>query len=354
MTGADDGLMVVLSWVDPVQADLPPVKGSNRYDSIMAAAMTTVSSHDRRWDPLRGRWVVRRLPRLRLSIAAAAAVFLLAGAISAAMLIAGGPGGIDSIAPALAAEAVKKAAADTAAVDRSGIIDTTLMQDGAVALTRTFSWNGEDLAVKAGGPDQGDPEFRYVDGCFYAKDYFDPYDGQWHHYTDYDNGGGGQPTADGAYAGFVPGQLLSDSRSALVGSGLMDLVSGASGFTRTSSADGGQTFTGTLTIADLVACDLGLSGVPFACQPLVKMSGPGSDKQLQRAGSETPVSIEVTIGPSGLIETATLAYQLEGVSLEYAVTYGQLGSAPAITAPDPDHTTTLDGPDDGVQAPAVW
>jgi hypothetical protein len=162
-------------------------------------------------------------------------------------------------------------------------------------------------------------------------------DEQWHHYTDYDNGGGDHPGPNAANTDFVPARFLSDSRSALVGSGLLDLVSSASELTQASSAEGSHTYTGALTVAKLLAHDLGLSGVPFAGQPLAKM-GPRD--------SEAPVSIEITVGSTGLIEMATLGYQFEGKHWTYKVTYSELGSAPAIAAPDPAHTTTAVGPNE--------
>lgn len=337
MTGNDDKLMEALSHVDPAQADLPPAKGSIRYNSILEAAMKTDATRDHRPPALRDQSMIRRWSGRRLTLAAAAAVVALAGAITAVMLFAGGPSGITSITPALAAEAVKKAAADTAAAGQSGIIHTTLVENGVPIITRTFSWNGEDLAILAGGEGQGVSELRYVGGRFYEKGYFAPaaVDEQWHHYTDYDNGGGDHPGPNAANTDFVPARFLSDSRSALVGSGLMDLVSSASGLTETSSAEGSYTYTGTLTVARMLEHDLGLSGVPFAGQPLSKMD---------LRDPQAPVSIEVTVGSTGLIEAATLSYQFEGQSWTYKVTYGELGSAPAIAAPDPAHTATAAGP----------
>ena len=281
--------------------------------------------------------VERKRARRRLQVrlvAAGLGVIALAGAISGFLLFNGRESGVTSVTPAFAAEAVKKAAADTAAASGSGIIDTTLMQEGAIVLTRTFSWNGEDLAVKWGGPGQGDPEYRYVDGRFYAKDYFDPYDGEWHHYVDYDNRGGGEPAPDGAYAGFVPAKLLSDSRSSLFGSGLTDMVGSASGLTQSPTAEGGRSYTGLVTAAKLLKYFAGLAGAPYASQPLLK---------LKAADSKTPVSIVVIVDRKGLIETATLGYEVQGTSFTYKVTYSDLGSAAAISAPDAAHTTTIEG-----------
>ncbi len=352
MTGTDDGLMEALSRVDPARADLPPAKGSIRYNSILEAAMNDDAIRDYRpaTQPRRAtkpRWRTRRLTL------AAAAVVVLAGAIATTTLVTGGPAGITSITPALAAEAVKKAAADTAAAGESGLVETALhglisTNDGAqaafgaepelvegVVLSRTFAWNGEDLAITV-GPEGGQAyELRYVDGRFYERGYFVPDRKDWFHCPDFDDGSGYDPGPDAANEAFIPAEWLTDYRSALVGSGLMDLVSGVSGLAAVPSDDGGTTYTGTIPAGELSTTSLGLSGSPFAGQPLDK---------LHESDPASPIAVEVQVGADGLIRHARLAYELEGNPFTYEVTYSQLGSAPAIDAPDPASTVTTDSP----------
>ncbi len=352
MTGIDDELMEGLSRLDPARTDLPPAKGSIRYGSILEAAMNDDANHDYRPVTQPGRSTRRRWHARRLALAAAAVV-VLSGAIATATLLTGGPGGVASITPALAAEAVKKAAADTAAAAGSGLVETVLhglisTNDGAqaafgaepelaegVVLSRTFAWNGEDLAITV-GPEGGQAyELRYVDGRFYEKGYFVPDRNDWFHCPDFDNGAGYDPGPDAANEAFIPADWLTEYRSALVGSGLMDLVSGVSGLAAVPSDDGGTTYTGTLPAGELSTAGLGLSGVPFAGQPLDKLV------QLDPA---SPVAVEVRVGPDGLVEQATLSYEIEGNPFTYEVTYSQLGSAPTVGAPDPANTTTTDSP----------
>lgn len=351
MTGTNDGPLEALSGADPVRADPPPAKGSIRYKSILEAAMKEDAIHSNRATTQSKRatkpcWRMRRLA----FACAAGAVVALAGAITAVMLLTGGPG--TSITPALAAEAVKEAAADTAAAGHSGVIETVLygpvsVNDGAraafgaepetaegVILTRTFAWNGEDLALIAGAG-EGPYELRYVNDRFYEKGYFVPDSQTWVHCSDFDNGGGYDPGVDGAAEAFVPGEWLADYRAALIGSGLMDLVSRVSGLTAGPAAEGGTTYTGTLEVGDLSTAGLGLSGLPFASQPLDK---------LRAFDPTSPVQVEVQVGTGGLVEQATLSYEIEGGSFTYEVVYSQLGSAPAIIAPDPAHTATTDNP----------
>jgi hypothetical protein len=299
--------------------------------------------------PARG---ARKRFAFRLALVVPASlVVVLAGAITAVMLLTGGPDGA-GITPALAAETVRKAAADTAAAGQSGVVETVLYglistNDGAqaefgakpqtvdgVILSRTFAWNAENLAISAGGG-EGPYELRYVDGHFYEKGYFVPGRQEWFHCPEFDNGAGYNPGADAANEAFVPAEWLPSYRSALVGSGLMDLVSSVSGLAKAFSDNEGTTYTGTLTAGELSTNSLGLSGVPFAGQPLDK---------LRLFDSTSPVAVEVQVGTDGLIRQAKLSYELEGNPFTYQVTYSQLGSAPAINAPDPGHTPTTASP----------
>jgi hypothetical protein len=379
MTNDDHDLMNALSRVDPGQVDPPPAKGSVRYESILEAAMkrenTATRDHrlEHRSGSRSGRSRIRRWYGQRWAVAGtAAAVVVLAGVITGVMLLTGGPTRSTSLTPALAAEAVKKAAADTAAAGQSGVVETVLygpvwQNDGAVAasgaepqiveevlISQTFSWNGEDLAITTGGRN-GPYELRYVDGRFYEKGYFlpegqewsqdsgsdnsDGYDsgkGQaWFHRPDLDNGGGYDPGPNAANEAFIPAKWLSEYRSALVGSGLMDLVSNVSGLAAVASSGGSTTYNGTIAAAELSTNSLGLSGVPFASQPLDKVS---------LFDSSSPVAVEVSVGEDGLVRQATLSYELEGSAFRYRVTYSQLGTAPSIDAPDPSLTTAAESP----------
>jgi hypothetical protein len=207
------------------------------------------------------------------------------------------------------------------------------MAEGVI-LSRTFAWNGDDLSIGAGGQ-EGPYELRYVNGQFYEKGYFVPDSQTWFHRSDLDNGGGYRPNADAAAEAFIPAEWLSTYRSALVGSGLMDLVTNVSGLKEAASSDGGTTYAGTLTAAQVSTDILGLSGLLFAGQPLDK---------LRLLDSTSPVAVEVVVGSDGLIQRAKLAYELEGNPFTYQVTYSQLGSAPAVEAPDSASTTTEDSP----------
>jgi hypothetical protein len=352
MTNRDKKSLDALSSADPAKTDLPPEKGSLRYSSILEAAMRKdqVDVRERDRSTARssdGRWY------LRPPAIAAATAIAVAGAVAAVMIVTAGPGGVANVSTAQAQEAVKRAAANTTAGAESGSIEPTLRgpistNDGAQAATgatpeitegvltsRVFSWNGSDLAVQVQGYN-GEYEVRYVGGHFYDRGYFVPDAQGWSYYPAFDNRAGYDPGPGAAGEAFVPANWLTDYRSALMGSGLTDLVGNVSELTATTS-DGGTIYAGTLDASKLSTDALGLSGFPFAGQPLDK---------LRLLGTAAPVTIEIRVGSDGLIASAKLAYEIEGNAFTYQVTYSQLGSGPAIAAPDASETMTADSPFD--------
>lgn len=281
--------------------------------------------------------------RRSLGLSAGAAMIVLAGIILGVTFLTGG-GVLPEVSPAYAAEVVRKAAADTAAAE-SGVVETLVHQQDLDHGTTTvhaqsFAWHGDDFAlVITAGDSYPRSELRYVSGCFYDKGYFKPEPPEsetWFHYTAYDNGQGDDPGPYAASEPFVPGAWLETYRTALVGTGLTDLAASVSGLTQKSSAEDSTTYAGTLKAAELASRNyLGLSGVPFAGQPLEKLA-------LLRPDS--PVGVEIVVGADGLVCEATLRYEIERFSFSYQVTYSGLGSAPAVAAPDPASTVTRERP----------
>jgi hypothetical protein len=279
-------------------------------------------------------------PRRRtLGLSATALVVVAAGVVAAFMLLGGGNADL-TVTPALAAEAVKKAAVDTSAAAESGTIDTVLLIDGEAQVANTVSWNGDDLSLVVQNDEQR--QLRYVDGLYYETYGYSvgvaPGDkahlGEWIHCTDYDNGGGGTPGVR-ANEEANPTQWLAAARTDLAGSGLVALVTGASGYTQSANADGSTTYAGTTTVAAIESQDWSLNGLPMASQPSFKV-----------LDTSTPVAMRVTVGAEGLIRELKLDWTLdlpgEASVWSYKSTYSELGSAPAIEAPQPDHTVTTD------------
>jgi hypothetical protein len=290
---------------------------------------------------------VKRIPRSRrrlLGLSATGAVVVAAGAVVAFMLLTGGNNGL-VVPPVQAAEAVKKAAVDTSAAAQSGVISTVLLIDGEAQVSNIISWNGDDLSLMVQNDKQR--QLRYVDGLYYETYGYSmgvaPNDtshlGEWFHCTDYDDGA--TPTSDlVAVEAANPHQWLTAARTDLAGAGLVELVSGASEYTQTTNPDGSTTYSGVTTVAAIQSQDLGLSGLPSASQPSFKVRDPN-----------TPVTVKITVGANGLIHGLKLDWNLdlpgEATVWAYTTTYSELGSAPAIAAPDADHTITTDSRNEG-------
>ncbi len=199
---------------------------------------------------------------------------------------------------------------------------------------------------------------RYVDDTFYERNwYIGVPDDQWYHCTPWDNGG--------ALDGFNPSEWLPQARAEMLGEGLLDLVTSASGFTQAVSDNGDHIYKGTLTVATLADHNLGLSGAPFAGAPMKGLAAtardPQANEEFRTAIGDIPVTMEVTVGADGLVKAATLAYTTGGEEMRikpngrlgaapyeshfiFGLTYSQFGSAPAIELPDAAQTVTTDKP----------
>ena len=281
-----------------------------------------------------------RRPSKRLVGLSAGAAFAVAAAVVAAVLLLGGGNPSLTPTPALAAEAAKKAAVDTAAAAKSGVIETVLLIDGEAQVMNKISWNGNDLSLLVQNDAQR--QIRYVDGLYYeTSGYSVPIEtgdssqvDRWIHITSFDNDGTGN-MAGSAIEQPAPAQWLTAARTDLAGDGLTELVSGAQGYTQATNDDGSVSYSATTTVAAIQSQDWGLAGLPEASQPSFKV-----------LDTSTPVAITVTVGADGLIRELKLDWTGdlpgEAFAWSYKTTYSQLGTAPAITAPDAGHTSTTD------------
>jgi hypothetical protein len=288
----------------------------------------------------RGSGVRRARPTRRLIGLSAGATFAVAAAVVAAVLLLGGGNPNLTPSPALAAEAAKKAAVDTTAAAKSGVIETVLLIDGEAQVMNKISWNGDDLSLLVQNDKQR--QIRYVDGLYYETyGYSVPiatgdssHVDQWIHITSFDNDGTGT-MAGSAIEQPAPAEWLTAARTDLAGDGLTELVSSAQGYTRAENTDGSVSYSATTTVAAIQSQDWSISGLPMANQPSFKV-----------LDTSTPVAVVVTVGADGLIRELKLDWTLdlsgEASVWSYKTAYSQLGTAPAITAPDASRTITTD------------
>ena len=288
----------------------------------------------------RGSGARRARPTRRLIGLSAGAAFAVAAAIVAAVLLLGGGNPNLTPSPDLAAEAARKAAVDTTAAAKSGVIETVLLIDGEAQVMNKISWNGDDLSLLVQNDEQR--QIRYVDGLYYETSGYSvpiaigdsgPVD-QWIHITSFDNDGTGT-MAGSAIEQPAPAEWLTAARTDLAGDGLTELVSGAQGYTQAANTDGSVSYSATTTVAAIQSQDWSLSGLPMANQPSFKV-----------LDTSTPVAVTVTVGADGLIRELKLDWTGdlpgEAFAWSYKTTYSQLGTAPVITAPDAGHTITTD------------
>jgi hypothetical protein len=336
-----DSSLTDLRRADPrVQADFEALVGQHAgmRDRIVTEDVGSADAFT--WSATAAQPRRRAMPRRKTLGLSATAGIAVAAAVAAAFMLFGGGNPSLTPTPALAAEAVKKAAVDTSAAAQSGVISTVLLIDGEAQVSNTVSWNGSDLALVVQSDEQR--QVRYVDGVYYETYGYSmgvaPGDtthvDEWIHCTDYDNGGTRTP---GVWANeeASPSQWLAAARTDLAGDGLVELVSGASGYTQTDSADGSTTYAGMTSVAAIQSQDWSLSGLPIASQPSFKV-----------LDTSTAVAMKVTVGADGLIRELKLDWTLdlpgEASAWSYTTTYSELGTAAPIVAPDPAHTSTTD------------
>jgi hypothetical protein len=327
-----------LGMRDAIVAGEPaPRRGAQR-----EACATTTGPRTHRAVPGGGARPFKPTKRL-VGLSVGAAIAVAAAVVAAIFLVGGGTPGL-SPTPALAAEAVKKAALDTTAAAKSGIIETVLLIDDQAQVANRLSWNGDDVSLMFENDQQR--QIRYVGGLYYETyGYAEPvalgdtsHEGDWFHVTSYDNGGSLVPEgAEGVSPNeqTAPALWLTATRTDLAGEGLVTFVTCAQGFTRTANDDGSVAYCATTSVAAIQSADWSLAGLPAASRPSFKVQD-----------TSTPVTIKITVGTSGLIRELRLDWKLdipgEARDWSYTSTYSELGTAPAITAPEPSHTVTTD------------
>jgi len=245
----------------------------NEYESLRAQIVATEVAAPRRSTP-------RRLPHRRLIGVSTAGALLVITAVLSGVFLSGGS------TPSAYAAAEKAVAATFASTVDSGTIVTRVYGDGSgfVSYTETTRWNGSDISVD-GRYSGGSLRLRLVDGDFYEQ----VPGGQWTHYA---GGASGYPrTLKKAFA-----LAQAEAAGTMVRTYLAHM---SSGLEKNDNADGSTTYTGT---------------------------DPDSPR----------VSIELKVSSDGLISHWSVEERMSNGYTTWMATrdYSELGSTPAITAPD--------------------
>jgi hypothetical protein len=237
-----------------------------------------------------------------------------------ALVVAGSPATDE---PAAAME--RAAAASASAADQSGIVTVEITQDGAPWGTREVHWHGRDLWItdlpvitdlppgrpaSAGG-------LLVVDGMMYSPDPETP--GGWSEM--------GPPSSIDPGSGTTPDQYLEAVEADAGGDTLRRVTEAMTDLT-TSSGDGGSTVYQGHVPAQVLAPETGTKdGAPIRVLPY------GYVAHDDASDPSAPITVTITVGADDTIESLVASWG-GASSWTYRLTFSQLGSAPALTAPE--------------------
>lgn len=273
-----------------------------------------------------------RYPRsLRLAIPAVA---VLAGATAAVVVGLT----LSAASPDNASAAARRALAATAAAP-SGTMTTTVLHGGVTHTVDTARWNGHDIAFSPGiGPIQ---QLLLIGGGMYVQ----TSDGTWLHYANASDVG---PKPLGGLA-----QLAQDNIAATTPQQIIAL---ATHVQKAAQPDGTTVYSGTipnssLDPAILSGNDAITSMILGAQKRTAMMFGvPRGNAGDVPGNHENDLQLQMNVGAHGLVRQVSVTFQQQDPSgspavngtYTWSVTYSQLGSTPAITAP-PSSTDVAPG-----------
>lgn len=253
----------------------------------------------------------RRLRRARVPIAAGTTV---AVALAVAFLTVGLPAGDRGVESATAAvERAVDATADSA--EQSGTAVVRMTHGGEPWAGKTIVWNGSDIAIsreETDGPRKPGSDLLVVDNVLYG---IEPRLG-WVRF--------GDPASIDPDSGTTPAEMLEAIRRDVSGPTLRRITGGMSDLTRRSLPDGSTVYSGTVA-AGVAAPETGVKdGETIRVLPF------GYAANDQAANAAAPLDAAVTVGADGVIREVALSWG----TWTYAVTYSELGTTVAPTAPE--------------------
>jgi hypothetical protein len=255
-------------------------------------------------------------PRRRLAALALAGAILAAAAAAALLATESttrGPGVENATA------AVRRAATATAAsARRSGTAIVRITHDGRLWAGTTIRWHGGDLAVENDAPHRSRRPgggLLLVNGTLYG---FEAGDGGWVVL--------GSPASIDPDSGTTPAEYLAAVREDAGGTTLRRIADGLSNPT-TSRGDDGSTVYGGAVPAGLIARETG-----FKEGRRIRVLPFGYVAHDEAYDPRAPVDVALTVGPDGAIRELAATWG-PNAAWSYTVSYSNLGSTPAPTAP---------------------
>jgi hypothetical protein len=233
----------------------------------------------------------------------------LAAALAAAAVVVGLTA--TAASPPGAYASAKKALVATAAAN-SGTITGTVSHDGSAYSLDTTRWNGDSIAVTRGDRSDFGPgeALTLVGGAAYVEQA----DGTWLHYS--------------SESGVGPklGPAVELARDNVAGNSAGQILSLATGLTRSSEPDGTTVYTGTIPNLNT--------------DPAGRPTDDTILRIITNLRTHNGLRVQMTVGPDGLVRQISLSYRQQDTgsaasdgNYTWTVTYSRLGTTPPIAAP---------------------
>ena len=250
----------------------------------------------------------RRTGLVRLA-AVGTALAVAAGVAALTVRSPGGGPGVDD-----AAAVVNKAAAVTAdAAERSGTAVVRITHDGELWAGSTIRWHDGDLSVSRDTPDRrgrAGAHLLLVGGTLYGFD-----DGHWVIF--------GDPANIDPGSGTTPDEYVAAVREDVGGVTLRRIAGRVSGLTVSRPGNGSTVYRGKIA-AGVIARETG-----FKDGEAIRVLPFGYVAHDEAANASALLDVAVTVGADGVVRQISVSWG----TWDYTVTYGGLGSAPALAAP---------------------
>jgi hypothetical protein len=268
-----------------------------------------------RLDAPRGR--ARRSPsawrRPVIGIPAAAAAIAV---VVVAALAVGSPGGSPAVSPAAAIEQAVIVSAQAA--EDSGTVAIEMTQDGGLWASRTVRWNGSDIVVTRADPGLvGRRDLLVVGGILYGPD---P-----------ENEDGwielGDPASIDPDSGTTPDEYLATVRADVGGHTFRRITEAMADLTTSPGGDGSTVYQGTVP-AGVLAPETGTKeGQSIRVLPYGYVAHDDAEDPA------APLAVRLTVRADGTIAEIHATWG-GASSWSYRLSFSDLGSTPAPTAPD--------------------
>lgn len=282
------------------------------YEALRTQIAATPVSAPRRLPQLSGR---RRL----IGLSAAGGAIAAAAALAGLLLTATSP-------PSAYAAAKDAIAATTATALDSGTMTLEMIHDSSVSELDTTRWNDKNISVSLGVGSGDEHELLLVGGETYVLQH--PGD-RWMRFK-----------IDSVMAPQL-GSELADVRADVAGAHIREILAATADLEKTAQPDGSTIYRGTVEPSNTDAA-ISPGDVDTADDAIrVIMRLRSGDEVIAPGGQQRDIRVELLVGGDGLLRRVSVTFETEDAKYtayngtwNWSVEYSQLGSTPAITAPD--------------------